>query len=299
MNLRQYRYFVEVANQLSFSRAAECLNVSQSALSRQVQLLETELALKLFDRVGRGIALTQAGKDLYPRCQAILNEAELLTLRAGELTSGTSGQLRIGSTPPALESVVSDILVGFRRRFPELNIVLIEDGAAKLAEYLDEGRLDLAVMGLTISSTLTSRALFPLRAMAVVPPGHSFFGRSKISVGKLVAEPLLLLKSQYVTRQVFDVACHAASIHPQVFLESDSPHSLLNLVRVGLGIAIVPSNLLLDDLKPNAIQLQHNAKPLEFMLSVIWDPRRYMSPSAEALVDELKTFADNRAEHQI
>jgi len=207
--------------------------------------------------------------------------------------------LRIGSTPPALESVVSDVLVRFRRRFPELNIVLIEDSAAQLADYLGEGRLDLAVMGLTIATSLPSQALFPLRVMAVVPPGHSFLGRSKIGVGKLSAEPLLLLKSQYVTRQVFDVACHAAGIHPQVFLESDSPHSLLNLVRVGLGIAIVPSNLLLGDLEPNAIQLQHNNKPLEFMLSVVWDPRRYRSPSAEAFADELKTLAGNRVHHQI
>ncbi|MCZ6886436.1 MAG: LysR family transcriptional regulator [Alphaproteobacteria bacterium] len=299
MNLRQYKYFVEVAGQLSFSRAAERLNVSQSALSRQIQLLEIELALKLFDRIGRGIALTQAGRDLYPRCRAILNDAELIALRAGELTSGTGGQLRIGSTPPALESVVSAVLVGFRRRFPDLNIVLIEDSAAQLAEYLDEGRLDLAVMGLTIASPLTSRALFQPRAMAVVPPGHSFFGRSKIGVNKLAAEPLLLLKSQYVTRQVFDVACHAAGIHPQIFLESDSPHSLLNLVRSGLGIAIVPSNLLLGDLKPNAIQLQLNDKPLEFVLSVVWDPRRYMSPSAEAFADELQILAGKRTQHQI
>jgi DNA-binding transcriptional LysR family regulator len=299
MNLRQYKYFVEVADQLSFSRAAESLNVSQSALSRQIHLFETELGLMLFDRIGRGITLTQAGRDLYTRCRAILNDAEMIKVRARELTTGTSGQLRIGSTPPALESVVSDVLVGFRCRFPELNIVLIEDSAAQLADYLEEGRLDLAIMGLTTDSPLTSRALFPLRALAVVPSGHRLFGYSAMGVDMLTAEPLLLLQSQYVTRKVFDVACHAAGFRPQVFLESDSPHSLLNLVRAGLGIAIVPSNLLLDKLKPNAIQLQLNGKSLEFMLSVVWDPRRYRSPAADAFTDELQVLAEKWARDHV
>lgn len=299
MNLRQYRYFVEVADQLSFSRAAEKLNISQSALSRQIQLLEAELTLKLFDRIGRGIALTSAGRDLYRRCRAVLNDAAFIAVRAQELARGTGGLLRIGSTPPALESVISELLVGFRRRYPDLNIVLTEDSAAQLGEYLNEGRLDIAVMGTIVGSPLVSRELFPLRVMAIVPNEHSSFGRSSIDVGELAREPLLLLKGQYVTRQVFDVACHAVGVRPQVILESGSPHSLLTLAHAGLGIAVVPSNLPLGALTANAVQLEYGGKPIEFMLSVVWDPRRHMSPSAEAFVDELQAMARKRTLSQI
>lgn len=287
MNLRHLRYFVAVADQLSFSRASERLNISQSALSRQVQLFEADLGVRLFDRIGRRIALTPPGQDLLQRCQAILQDVESIAFRATELAGGSRGTLRVGATPQTLESVVSRFLPRFREGFPQIETVLVEDGSARLARQLERGRLDLAIAGRPSGSVLEGRVLFPLGGLAVVPSTHRFKGMAKLEVAELAGEALLLLRRQFMTRHLFDSACQAAGVRPRVMIESSSPHCLLSFVAARLGIAVVPSTVILDKLKDNAVPLYRDGKQLGFAMSVLWDPRRYVSPAAMAFVEEL------------
>ncbi|MFP3921367.1 MAG: LysR family transcriptional regulator [Dichotomicrobium sp.] len=287
MDLRQMRYFVGVAERLSFSRASETMNISQSALSRQIHLFEEELGVRLFDRIGRSIALTPAGQELLQRCQAILNDVESVALRAGELSGGFAGRLRVGATPQTLESLVAGFLPGFRASFPQIEITLVEDGSARLSEQLERGRLDLAIAGRPGDSVLTGRELFPLGTLAVVPSDSPHLGRPRLEVGELAEESLLLLRRHFLTRRLFDGACQAAGFAPRVMIESASPHCLLAFVAAGLGTAIVPSTVLLDDLHGNAVPLYRGAGQLGCAMSILWDPRRYMAPAATAFVEAL------------
>lgn len=245
MNLRYLRYFAGVAERLSFSRAAETMNVSQSALSRQILLLESDLGVKLFDRIGRRVALTPAGRELLQRCHAILHDVESMQAKAAQLAGGLGGVLRVGATPQTLESLVSRFLPRYRRKNPNVEVVLTEDGSARLAQEVENGHLHLAVGALTSKSTLSGRMLFPLAALAVVPTGHRLKGKTTIEVSELVDEPLLLLAPQFMTRQLFDGACQVSNLKPRMLIESASPHCLLSLVAVQHGIAIIPSTVLL------------------------------------------------------
>jgi LysR family cyn operon transcriptional activator len=288
MDLRQMRYFTAVAEDLSFSRASERMNISQSALSRQIQLFEEELGVRLFDRLGRTIALTPAGQELLQRCQMILTDTDAMTRRAGELAGGSAGRLRIGATPQTLESVLAPFLPGFQQSFPDVEITLVENGSARLSEQLERGRLDLAIAGHAKGSPLIGRELFPLGVLAVVPDDCSHLGRPRLDVSELAGEKLLLMRQHFMTRQLFDSACEAASIQPAAMMESASPHCLLALVASGLGTAIIPSTVLLDRLHANAIPLYRGENQLGCAMSIVWDPRRYMAPAAVAFIDALK-----------
>lgn len=289
------RYFTAVAESLSFSRASERLNISQSALSRQIQLFEAELGVQLFDRLGRAIVLTTSGQELLQRCQTVLSDADSIARRAGELSSGSAGRLRIGATPQTLESVVAKFLPGFQKCFPDVEITLVEDGSARLSQQLESGRLDLAIAGRATGSSLVGRELFPLGVLAVVPSDSPHMGKPQLDINALASEKLLLMRRQFMTRRLFDSACEAAGFQPSAIMESASPHCLLAFVASGLGTAIIPSTVLLDRLHANAIPLYRGEAQLGCFMSLVWDPRRYMAPAASAFIDALQ--AATRADY--
>src|SRR5262250_850757 len=132
MELRHLRYFVTVADAGSVSRAAVQLQLTQPALSRQLRDLESELGLPLFDRVGRRLHLTAEGENLLERTREILRAADALRERAGALAGGRTGTLRLGATAQTLESLISAFLTGFRRKWPGIEVRLVEDGGVRL-----------------------------------------------------------------------------------------------------------------------------------------------------------------------
>lgn len=287
MKFTALRYFVAVAEALSFSRAAEELNISQSALSRQIKLLEEDLGAQLFDRIGRRIELTHVGDDMLWRCRALLEEAHQLDSRVRSLARGEHGLLRIGATPQTLESVLAVFLRTFLKSAPGLQVTLIEDGSNRLEERVISGELDLSVGGRSQGSALHGTALFPLGVLAVLPGEHSRTGARMVDIVQLAREPLLQLRPTFMTRQMFDGFCRIANFAPRVVIESGSPHSLLALVRAQLGIAIVPSTVILGDLRESAVPVVFEGRQIGFDIHVNWDPRRQRSPAARQFIDAL------------
>lgn len=290
MELRSIRYFVAVGDYLNFSRTAEALGVSQSALSRQIQSLEKELNVRLFDRLGRRLALTAAGKELVARARPLLQGAESLRDRARDLSGGSSGVLAIGATPQSLESLVCPVLGSYRKDWPHVGVRLVEGGAGSLLDDIERGSVDVVIAPLPKGEVLEGKRLFPLAALAALPPRHRLAGRAALDVTDLEQEPVLLLKPGFMTRQLFDGACQLAHVTPQVVLESASPHCLLALARGGHGIAIIPSTVQLSDARPNVARLLQDGKQLGLWLSVIWNPRRYLTPAARGFIDEIFRF---------
>ncbi|MEO9338829.1 LysR family transcriptional regulator [Mesorhizobium sp. SB112] len=290
MNLRSIRYFVAVADGLSYSRAAEQLNISQSAISRQIQLLEDELGIKLFDRFGRGIQLTATGEELLSESQAILNSVSALREHAREMASGVRGVLRIGTTPQTLESFVARVLSEYRRKYPNIAVMLVEDGSANLVNRIEVGDVDLAFVALPQNSTFEKRELFPFGALAVLPPSHPLATRRTIEIDELAHEQLLLLRQSFMTRKLFDGACALSHIMPKILVESSSPHGLVSLANEGHGIAIIPSTM---RLRPNqhTATLHHEGRQLGLWISAIWDSRRYVRPMTMDFVNLAHDYA--------
>jgi DNA-binding transcriptional LysR family regulator len=290
VELRDLRYFVAVADHLGFSRAAQSLDISQPALSRQIKLLENELGVRLFDRVGRRTMLTAAGADLLDRGRALLHESESIKGRAAELAGGSRGLLRLGATPHAYESFVSRLLARFRCENPQIEITLIEEGAADLVEAVKLGSIHVAVASLPVGTGLEGRPLFPFGVVAVVPRSHPLASRKSVDVTQLASHPLLLMSRSFLTRQLFDGACQSLHVTPKVVLESSSAQSLVALAENGQGVAILPSTVRLGSARQRVIPLQHSGKPLGLWMSVIWEAKRYLTPAATSFIQVAYEF---------
>jgi LysR family nitrogen assimilation transcriptional regulator len=277
MELRHLRYFVTVAEELSVSKAAARLHVSQPALSRQVRDLEAELELALFDRVGRHIELTAHGEDLLGRCREALAQAVAVQDRARALRGGRVGLLRVGATPQLTQSLLAAFLARYRRFQPGIEVRLTEEGGVRLLELVEEGALHLAVTGVIGGPHLESRPLFPIRVLAV-RAARSGRRRRTIDVKELASAPLLLPRRDFGTRQIFDAACRIARIRTRVVMESGDLHSLVALAAAGHGVAVVPE----------VLPILVSQKSLGLWGGVAWDSRRSLPVHAAGFVEELK-----------
>ncbi|HEY7498367.1 MAG TPA: LysR family transcriptional regulator [Vicinamibacterales bacterium] len=287
MELRHLRYFVSVAEAASVSKAALRVNICQPALSRQIRDLETELGVRLFDRVGRRIQLTAEGEDLLRESRDVLARAQSLVERARDLVSGTTGVLRIGATPQTMQSVLAGFLPTFQRARPGVDVRLIEAGGVRLYDLVERGELHLAVSGIIAGRDLHTRPLFPINVLAVMKRRPRWRRRTAIDVAELAKEPLLMLTKDFGSRQLFDAACRIAQLHPPIVLESREPHSLVTLAEAGQGTAIVPSTVRLPSRRIQTLTLLQAGKSLGVWGGVAWDPRRSLPSYATAFIDAL------------
>ena len=287
MELRHLRYFVSVAEAASVSKAAQRVNISQPALSRQIRDLETDLGVRLFDRVGRRIQLTAEGGDLLRESRDVLAHAESLVERARTLVGGTAGVLRVGATPQAMQSVLAGFLPKFRRLRPGVDVRLTEEGGVRLYELVEQGELHLALGGILTDSPLESRSLFPIRVLAVTARSPRWKRRHTIEVRELASEPLLLLHRDFGSRQLFDAACRIAQFQPRIVLESREPHSLIALAEAGQGIAVVPSTVRFTSKRIQILPLLQEGKSLGVWGGLAWDPRRSLPMYATNFMEEL------------
>jgi DNA-binding transcriptional LysR family regulator len=242
MNLRHLHAFATVADAGGVARAATRLHVSQPALSRQIQGLEADLGVPLFDRIGRRVRLTSAGEDLLRRSRRLLAEADALAERARSLKTGETGILRIGTTPQVIENLLAHFLTHYRRRHPGVEVHLVEDGGVRLHGRLERGDVHLT-MAPAGDMRFHDRLLYPMHLMAALPPGHRLSRGATLEVADLADEPLLLLRRDFASREWFDTACQVAHVRPRVLLESAAPHTLVALAASDYGIAILPSTV--------------------------------------------------------
>jgi DNA-binding transcriptional LysR family regulator len=286
MELRHLKYFVTVAEELSVSKAAARLHVSQPALSRQIRDLEAELGLTLFDRVGRHIELTAHGEDLRGRCRDVLALALAVHERARALRGGQVGLLRVGATPQLTQSLLAGFLARYRRVQPGIEVRLTEEGGVRLLELVEEGVLHLAVTGVIGGPGLESRPLFPIRVLAV-RARRSGRQRRTIDLAELATEPLLLPRREFGTRQIFDAVCRIARLRPHVVMESGDLHSLVAMAEAGHGVAVVPSTLEVAARRLEMLPILVNQRSLGIWGGVAWDRRRSLPVHAAGFVEEL------------
>jgi DNA-binding transcriptional LysR family regulator len=287
MELRHLRYFIAVAEAGAFSRAASRLRITQPALWRQVHDLEAELGVRLFERAGRGIRLTSAGEGLVHRSRELLDGVGQLSEHAQAIRSGDVGTLRVGGSPQVIQSVLAPFLARYLKSRPGVDVHLVEEGGVRTAGLVERGEVHLALALRRGDDHLDGRLLFPVRALAAVAPGHPLARRRTIEVADLQRERLLLLRQGFGTREMFDGACRIAHVHPRVVLEAGDPQSMLALAETGLGVAIVPSTVRLNDRRVRAVPILHAGASLGMWGWVVWDPRRFLTAHARSFIDGL------------
>jgi DNA-binding transcriptional LysR family regulator len=279
MDLRHVRTFVTVAEQGTVSKAALSLRVAQPALSRQINDLEIELGLKLFDRVRKRLVLTGEGERLLADCRNILSAVGQLSERAELLRRADAGVLKVAATPQMIDGVFSTFLHRFATRFPNVQLKLSEAFGADLLARLERGDVHLTVALFQAIEADHAFESFPLPPMEFLAAGHESLrlgSAGNIEIESLAAYPLLLLESSFAVRRTFDAACRLAGLKPKIFMESRTPHALLALAEAGHGVAIVPSVLPTQRYRLSLARLTHRRRPLSGPLNVLWDSRRVL-----------------------
>lgn len=294
MDLRHLRAFVAVATAGTVSKAALELRIAQPALSRQIVNLESELGVRLFDRIRRRLVLTSEGEQLLQDCRAILGGVNALSERAQQIGRGDSGILRVGATPQMMEGVFARFLHNFAQRWPNVKVTLTEGFGNQLRQMLERGDLHLCItliqsLGSTLQE-LQSVELPPIEFLAACHKSLDLGPADSIDIRRLAPHPLLLHDKSIVQRQTFDGACRFAGFKPNVFFESRTPHTLLAFAAAGHGIAIIPSVLPTDRYRLRILRITHRGKPLREPFAMFWMKKRPLPPYAVAFCEALSSY---------
>ena len=286
MEIRQLRTFQAVAQMLSFNRAAERLHYAQSSISAQIQALEEELEVKLFDRLGRRILLTEAGERLLQYAGKILDladetKADIVHSKEpeGALTIRVPESFCVYRLPPVVKQ--------FRSRFPKVSLSFITCAVENLQKDLRKGITDLAFL-LTESiqaADLEAELLGFEHIMLVASPGHPLAAKAEIQTRDLEGETILLSKVDCSYRKSFEQILDQGKIRPGITLEFNSVEAIKQCVMEGIGITILPEVAVAREIAQGRLAaLTWGEGEMEVALLMIWYKERWLSPTLSAFI---------------
>jgi DNA-binding transcriptional LysR family regulator len=245
VELRQLEYFVAVARHGQFTRAADALWVTQSALSQQIRRLESELGVVLLRRTPRGAELTAAGEDLLARAEVALAELARAREELDRHAGLTRGRVRVAAT--TIDTLrLPAALAAFHRAHPGLQIALRHAGAADVVALVQTATVDIGVAGShgELPAGLTIEKLSEEPMCALLPPGDRLAGETPIGLAELVGRPFILAEPGSGLREAVMAGCELAGFGPVPLLEISDPATVRHLVHAGLGVSIVPTSWL-------------------------------------------------------
>jgi DNA-binding transcriptional LysR family regulator len=291
MELRQLEYFVAVAEEANFTRAAERVHISQSGISAQVRQLERELGVNLFDRSGRSVQLTEVGAAVLPYACSALDAVEGARLAVDQLTGFVRGQVTVGMVSGCALPVLAELLAGFHGRYPNLSIELVEAGSDQLVEGVLDGHLDLALVGSAGRATLGIESVVVVdeALVAAVSGDHPLAARRTVAIDGLRDQPLICLPRGTGVRAALDVACAAAGFEPRIVFEASALPMVVQLARLGLGMAIVPTSIA-EAQDPGLHILRIGRPQIRSRLELAWHSEAPTKPAARALIEHTRAF---------
>jgi DNA-binding transcriptional LysR family regulator len=247
MELKQLRFFLAVAEELNYTRAAERVNIAQPALSQQILNLEHSLGTSLFSRNKRAVSLTQAGEDFLPHARRVLNAAGEAAIAVGAVREGLAGRLSIGAVYSALYAILPAVLSEFRLNHPRIEISVQEMTVAQQLQALRQGRIDLGFMRGTASvEGLCSEVLYSEPLVAVMPAADPLAQQQAVSIEEIAGRPFIAIAyennasySELVARLFND-----AGMRPDITSRASDMHTILCLVMAGLGVSVVPASVM-------------------------------------------------------
>ena len=241
MEINQLRYVCAIAETGSFSRAAERCRIAQPSLSQQVLKLEKDLGAKLFDRLGRGVRLTEAGRAFVPRARSILQQMEAARSSVADNNAGVSGSVSVGVIPTIAPYLLPGYTARFTKKYPEAKLRIVEETTPILVESLRDLSIDLAILALPLR--YKDLEWFPIRTeplFAVLPKDHPRASAESLALADLRGESFVMLRDGHCFRDLSLAACTHARITPNIAFESGQFSSLLGMVAAGVGISLIP-----------------------------------------------------------
>jgi DNA-binding transcriptional LysR family regulator len=277
VELRQLQYLRHIARVSGFRRAADELDMSQATLSEQIKLLEQELGVRLFERGGRNLTLTEAGRTLLARAERVLEEIKAAQEEMLEFAHLDRGQLIVGTMTGNGPFWLPGFLAAFMRQHPHLELTLVERVSGTLLKMLEAGEVHVACILVPTESPevpedIDIRPVYSRELVVVVAPHHRFATRQAISLEEVAEERLILTSPEEAPRRVVDRAFASRGLQPQVSFEADDPMTLIGLAAEGIAIGITGENIARQN-SERIVALPFDGVRMRYSMALAWCER--------------------------
>lgn len=290
MDVDQLKSFVRVAERENFTRAAEDLGLSQSALSRSIARLESDLGQPVFERQSRKVTLTQAGTILLGRAQQILTMLE--DTKAEISDDGETGTIRLAAIPTIAPFFLPGLLKQFSEKFPKASVVVQEDTTDNTLRRCSQGEIDLAILALPISAKyLEYEELFDEELLLVLPNEHPLADKSQVVIEDVEAFPFVLLGEAHCLSEQVISFCRQKSFQPISVEKTSQLATVQELVSVGHGVSMIPEMATRVDLRQDRVYRSLSGSPPTRRIAMLWNPYRFKSKLAKRMTDEVRNYS--------
>lgn len=290
MEIEQLQQFLKVAELGNFTRAAECLAISQPALSRSIARLEEALGQPLFERQSRKVTLTDAGQLLLPRAHRIVALVE--DTKAEISDDGESGRIRLGAIPTIAPFFLPEMLSPFAESFPKAHLTVQEDTTDNLLRRCQQGEIDLAILALPISAKhLEIESLFDEELLLVLPVDHPLCAKKLIKLTDVEPYPFILLDEAHCLSDNIVTFCRHRSFNPVSVERTSQLATVQELVSLRHGVSMIPEMAKqLDMSKRRVYRSLSGTKPTR-TIAMIWNPYRFQCKLLDRFKEHVRQFA--------
>ncbi|WP_211653547.1 LysR family transcriptional regulator [Planococcus alpniumensis] len=276
MDIRQLSYFIEVAKHQSFTKAAQALHVTQPTLSKMVKNLEQEMDVSLFDRSSRKVRLTDAGEVVFVQAQKIVNSLDDLSSSLYDVMNLNKGKIKIGLPPVISTLFFPTIIAAFQSRYPDVTVILVEDGAKKVEEKVADGEVDLGFVMLPVDSERFDVVPFVDQEIKLlVHEDHPLADRATRDLIDFRNDPFLLLSKEFTLNGRTVEFCRSEGFEPKIAYESSQWDFIVGMVEKNLGVTLMPK-LICDRVQDGPFKTVSLTQTFPWRLGIIMAKNRYV-----------------------
>lgn len=287
LDIRLLEQFVVLARTKNFTRAAEELHLSQSALSRAIQKLEEHLGQPLFERKPREVVLTDLGEILLERARQILKLMEDMFSELSE--AGRRGRIRLGAIPTIAPYFLPGLLTSFAKNHPDISVIVQEDTTESLINRCSHGEIDLAILALPIvAKYLEVEPLFDEELLLVVPVGHPLAASHSVGIEAVDGYPFVMLSEAHCLSDNIASFCRRKSVQPVTVERTSQLTTVQELVTLNHGVSIVPEMARKTDTSDRRIYLSFSGEKPTRTVAMMWNSYRFQSQAVKALMQHLR-----------
>lgn len=294
MELRQLRYFVEVAEREHMTEAAENLHVAQSAISLQITKLEDELGVNLFERVGRNLKLTEIGRTFLFHIKKALQTIDYAKEKVDEYLDPNHGVIKIGYPSSFVNYLLPTIIHNFKEKYPNVNFHLRQGSYMYLSNAVKNGDINIAFLGPVPQEDhdLDVHILFTEKFSALLPIHHPLSDRNQIKLSELKNEDFVLFSEGFILRKIVMDACKQGGFYPKITSEGEDIDAIKGLVSADIGISVLPDNSL-NSIPRMTKKIPISIPEVKRTVGIIIPKNRDLAPSEEIFYQFVVEFFTN------
>ncbi len=302
MDLFQLTYFIEVAHKKSFTKASKALHISQPSISKGIKSLEDHWNVRLFDRKGKNIELTEMGAYLLPRIENLMKDFTRLNEELDSKPILNTGKLTVGVPPMIATSVISPFISHFIKTYPHIELELKEVGSQDIIAAIDEGLVETGFVALPISTDMPyDFFIFNQEPLEVVLwPDHPLAAQAELTLEDIRDETLVYYAKSFSLNAYIRTFYQKIMAHPKIACQSNNWDLLVEMVGTRLGIALLPQSVCRRIPAGKAVHIPLVNPSIYWTLAMTWKSKGFLSHSARTWVQSFKDyFKDNQPKIQL